>query len=97
LLIGAGAGHPFTALPVLVAAAEPPPCRLSTPQLVELLKMPACVGEDRRVVLDHLGNRYRRYFADVWEFTHFAQEQNLDLDFTSPPKRPERMSAATKP
>ena len=46
------------------------------------------VGEARRVVLDHLGNRYHRTFADVWEFVRFAKEQNLDLDFTSPPRRP---------
>jgi hypothetical protein len=51
--------------------------------------MPACIGEARRVVLDHLGNRYKRHFADVWEFVRFAREKNLDLDFTSPPKRPE--------
>jgi hypothetical protein len=48
--------------------AAPPPGRLSTQQLVELLKMPPFVGEARRVVLDQLGNRYRRTFADVWEF-----------------------------
>jgi tRNA A-37 threonylcarbamoyl transferase component Bud32 len=75
--------------PPLIPAAEPPPCRLSTQQLVELLKMPPFVGEPRRVVLDQLGNRYHRHFADVWEFVHFARENNLDLDFTSPPQRPE--------
>ena len=42
----------------------------------------------RRVVLDTLGSRYHRTFADQWEFVHFAQEQNLGFDFTSPPKRP---------
>jgi hypothetical protein len=96
-LIGAGTGHPLTALPFLITAAQPLPCRLSTPQLVELLKMPGCVGAGRRVVLDHLGNRYRRHFADVWEFVRFAKEQNLGLDFTSPPKRPEAPPTATKP
>jgi hypothetical protein len=79
----------LTALALLVSAADPPPCILSPQQLVEVLKMPTCVGEVRRVVLDHLGNRYRRPFADAWEFMHFAKEQNLDLDFTSPPQRPE--------
>jgi hypothetical protein len=83
------AGGPLTALGLLLPATEPPPCRLSTKELVELLKMPPFVDEARRAVLDQLGNRYRRHFADVWEFVRFANEQNLDLDFTSSPKRPE--------
>src|SRR5262249_22799688 len=41
-------------------AGEPFPCRLTTQELVELLKMPTCGGEARRIVLDHLGNRYGR-------------------------------------
>jgi hypothetical protein len=85
----AGTGHPLTALAPFIRAAEPPPCRLSTQQLVELLKMPPWVGEARRLVLDQLGRRYRRPFADVWEFVRFAKERNLGLDFTSPPQRPE--------
>jgi hypothetical protein len=82
-----GTGHPLNVL-ALLSTAEPPPCRLSTSQLVELLKMPGFVGAARRVVLDHLGNRYRRHFADVWEFVRFAREQHLGLDFTTPPQRP---------
>jgi hypothetical protein len=39
--------------------------------------MPACVGPVRRVILDQLGNRY-------------GQEQGLNLDFTTPPQRPDR-------
>jgi hypothetical protein len=31
--------------------------------------------------------RYGRTFASHWEFVRFAQEQHLDLDLTSPPKR----------
>ena len=85
----AGSGQPLTALALFIPAAELPSCRLSTQQLVELLKMPTCIGKARRVVLDQLGNRYRRTFADVWEFVRFAKEQNLDLDFTTPPQRPE--------
>jgi hypothetical protein len=54
--------------------------------------MPTCIAETRRVILDQLGNRYRRPFADVWEFVHFARGQRLeDLDFTTPPKRPEQL------
>jgi hypothetical protein len=86
----AGTGQPLTALALFIPAAEPPPCRLSTQQLV---KMPPCVGEARRIVLDQLGNRYHRTFVDVWEFVRFAREQNLSLDFTTPPQRPEPAAA----
>lgn len=72
------------------AASEALPCRLSTQDLVQLLKMPTCFGEARKVVLKHLGNRYRRTFADHWEFVRFARERRLDLDLTSPPERPAR-------
>jgi hypothetical protein len=50
--------------------------------------MPTYFGEARNVVLKHLGNRYGRSFANHWEFVRFAKEQHLDLDLTSPPKRP---------
>jgi hypothetical protein len=92
--VPAGAGQPFTALASLIPAAELPPCRLCTQQLVELLKMPACIGEVRRVILDQLGNRYRRRFADVWEFVRFAKERLPDVDLTSPPQRPEPAALA---
>jgi hypothetical protein len=81
---------PLTALPVLAVASEPFPCRLSTQDLVDLLKMPTCFGEERRIILKHLGNRYHRRFANHWEFVRYAQEHHLDLDFTTPPKRPAR-------
>jgi hypothetical protein len=86
--VGMAAHGPFAALASLRAASEPLPCRLSTQDLVELLKMPTCLGETRKVVLKHLGNRYGRPFANHWEFVRFAQEHHLDLDFTTPPKRP---------
>ena len=31
--------------------------------------------------------RHQRRFADPWEFVRYATEQNLGLDFTSPPQR----------
>jgi serine/threonine protein kinase len=68
-------------------SAEPFPCRLTTQELVELLKMPTCFGRARRIVLDHLGNRYRRHFVNHWAFVRYATEQGLGLDFTPPPKR----------
>jgi tRNA A-37 threonylcarbamoyl transferase component Bud32 len=88
--VGLPSATPFSALPALPAVSEPLPCRLSTQDLVELLKMPTCFGEERKVVLKHLGNRYGRVFANHWEFVRFAQEQQLDLDLLSPPKRPRR-------
>ena len=41
-------------------------------------------------MLEQLGNRYGRTFANYPEFVRFAQENYLDLDFTSPPNRPAR-------
>jgi hypothetical protein len=51
--------------------------------------MPTCFGEARRVVLDHLGNRYGQRFVNHWAFVRFAREHGLDLDFTTPPRRPD--------
>ena len=82
-----GFGSPVAIPAFLGPALEPLPCRFTTPELVELLKQPTCVGPIRRVVLDHLENRYRRKFSDHWDFVHFAQDQHLGLDFTSPPSR----------
>ncbi len=69
-------------------ATEPYPCRLTSQELVELLKMPTCFGATRRVVLDQLENIHGRRFANHWEFVRFAREKGLALDFTSPPRRP---------
>jgi hypothetical protein len=75
-------------LALLTLAAEPPPRRLSTQDLVDLLKHPLFVGDARRVVLDQLENRYHRTFADQWEFVRFAHEHLPDVDLDSPWKRP---------
>jgi hypothetical protein len=85
--IGRASTGPLAALPALRAANEPLPCRLTTQELVDLLKMPTCYGEVRKVILKHLGNRYGRTFRDHWEFVEYAKEKNLDLDFTTPPVR----------
>ena len=78
--LGPGTRHPFS---------ESLRCRLATQDLVKLLKVPTCFGQARRVVLHHLGNRYGRRFVNHWAFVRYAQEQGLDLDFTTPPKRPD--------
>jgi hypothetical protein len=86
MMIGQAASWQFPWAGAL--AAEPFPCRLTTQELVDLLKMPTCFGKARRVVLDHLGNRYGRRFVNHWAFVRFASEQGLELDFSTPPKRP---------
>ena len=70
-------------------ASEPIPSRLSTQDLVDLLKMPTCLGEGRRVVLDHLGYIHGRRFVNHWDFVRFARENRLDVDLTTPPVRPD--------
>jgi hypothetical protein len=77
-------------------STEPFPCRLTTQELVELLKMPTCFGEARRIVLDHLGNRFRHRFVNHWAFVRFATEQKLGLDFTTPPRRPDPKGSARR-
>ena len=74
-------------------AAEPLPCRLTTQELVDLLKMPTCFGPARRVVLDHLGDIHHRRFLNHWSFVRFAEENHLGLDLKSPPKRPRPISS----
>ncbi len=52
---------------------------------MDLLKHPLFVGQARRVVLNQLENRYRRTLANQWDFVRFVQQQQLGLDFLSPP------------
>jgi tRNA A-37 threonylcarbamoyl transferase component Bud32 len=91
--LGTSAQGPALSFPLLPAVAEPLPCRLGTQDLVELLKMPTCVGPVRRVILEQLGNRYGRRFDTQWDFVRYAREQRLDLEFTTPPQRPGRKLA----
>jgi hypothetical protein len=88
-VVGTLTGGSLASLAFLRTAGEPLPSRLSTQDLVELLKMPTCVSEVRRIVLDQLGNRFGRRFETHWDFVRYAQEQGLNLDVTTPPKRPQ--------
>jgi tRNA A-37 threonylcarbamoyl transferase component Bud32 len=82
----AGTGQSVISAPAfLPGLIEPLPSRLSTQQLVHLLKMPTCTANWRGLILSQLGQRYQRRFSDQWDFVQFAQEQHLDLDFSSPP------------
>jgi serine/threonine protein kinase len=86
----AGTGQHLASLAFLGPAVEPLPCVLSPQQLVDLLKMPTCLGSARRVVLDYLGYGCRRWFRDQWEFVEYARDHLPEIDLTSPPKRPSR-------
>jgi hypothetical protein len=88
--VGVSANGAALTLPFLQDAVKPLPCRLTPQDLVEILKMPTCVREVRRVILDQLGTHYGRRFDTHWDFVRYAQQQELGLDFTTPPKRPER-------
>jgi len=85
-----GTGWPVASLALLGPAGEPLPCRLSTQQLVDLLKMPTCLGRARRVILDYLQYRCNHSFRDHWEFVEYAQQPLPDVNLASPPKRPSR-------
>ena len=71
------------------AYSDPFPCRLTTQELVDLLKLPTCRGAARRLILDHLENRYHQKFDNHWAFVRYATEQKFKLDLTTPPHRPE--------
>jgi predicted Ser/Thr protein kinase/cell division protein FtsB len=74
-------------LVLIEPALQPLPCRFSTPELVELLKQPTCVGPVQRAILDQLEAQYGMRFAEVWAFVSYAKGQEPGLDFTSPPKQ----------
>jgi hypothetical protein len=95
ILTDTGRARPVPQLPAAMAGEQMPPskslpCRLTTQELVELLKMPTCFGETRRLVLDHLGNIHGRRFVNHWAFVRLAREMGLDVDLTTPPRRPNR-------
>jgi hypothetical protein len=72
---------------MLLRAAEPLPCRFTTQQLVDLLKMPTCLGKSQTVFLELLSRRYKQSFADIWDFVAWAEKNEPGIDFKSPPKR----------
>jgi hypothetical protein len=78
----------LSGLATLLRAVRLPPSRFSTQELVELLKMPTCVGPARDVILRLLGQRYNRPFADQWAFVDYAHAHLPQIDLTTPPKRP---------
>jgi hypothetical protein len=63
------------------------PVGLVPPERRWSLSNRTCLGNVRRVILDHLGNRYHRRFDTHRDFVRYAQEQRLNLDLTTPPQR----------
>jgi hypothetical protein len=62
--------------------------------MVDLFKMLTSFGKAPKVVFEHLRNLYSRTFANHWEFVRYAKEQQLHLDFTTPPMRQGRLLAS---
>lgn len=71
--IGPGPSH-TASMTALAFGLEPPPCRFTTPELLRLLKHPLCTGAALRCVINQLEARYRRPFADQWEFLSWAEQ-----------------------
>ena len=92
-VVGLGGLMPLWAAPgFLQPALEPLPPPLPAQMLVELLKHPFCVGPARRLVLGQLSRHYGRPFTDQWDLVRFASEQQLGLDFTTPPQLPRSLA-----
>jgi hypothetical protein len=96
-----GALHDSTvilAVPVMLRAAfEQPSQPLPAQVLVDLLKNPLYLGWSRDIVLQQLSRHYNHSFKDVWDLVRIAGEQNLRLDFISPPKRPQPRAERASP
>jgi hypothetical protein len=90
----------FPAALARILQSRPARTLFSDADLVEMLKEPLCVGALRRVILDELGRRHERTFADRWEFVRFAEESHLELDLLGPPQRlaqtPEALARAAE-
>jgi hypothetical protein len=57
--------------------------------VVDLLKMPTCVGPMRRAILDRLGREAGRTFNDIWAFEDWARRESPTLLLLDTPRRPE--------
>jgi hypothetical protein len=79
---------PLSGVAKLAEVVRPMPSALSVQDLVDLLKMPTCVGPARTVILEQLGQRCNRPFADQWAFVEYAHAHLPNIDLTTPPKRP---------
>jgi hypothetical protein len=60
---------------------------MDTQGLAELLKNPFCIGPTRDIVLQQLGRQLNRQFATVWDFVAWAEQHEVGLDLSTPPRR----------
>jgi tRNA A-37 threonylcarbamoyl transferase component Bud32 len=79
----------FNALKVLAT-------RWTTQQLVDLLKEPIWKGPVRQIILQEMGRRANRTFADVWELVDWLRTNEPGVDLASPAVR-YGVSQATPP
>jgi hypothetical protein len=67
--------------------------KLSSRDLIEVLKTPLCVGEARTLVLQELTKQLnpKQPFVAVWDLVDWIKENRKDLepDLSRPPVRPE--------
>ncbi len=63
--------------------------KVSLQGLVDVLKGPLCVDQERRILLDELGRRAGRRFPDVWEFVEWMRAHFPNVDLHSPGRRPD--------
>jgi hypothetical protein len=88
MAVGCGENGLVAACPALPVATKP--CPLSTVH-AECCRSTPNADRLRRSAIDRLGaprQSVRCTFASYWDFVRHAKEQRLDLDFTTPPKRP---------
>jgi hypothetical protein len=67
-------------------------------QLVDLLKLPLCVGKGRRVLVDLFNDKFapdEKLDGNVWKLVAWAEQQGLDV--RSPPRRPETVPGHPPP
>jgi hypothetical protein len=71
----------------LAKAAALMSAHLHEQDLVDILKVPLCVGRSRDAVLLQLGQRTNRQFKDLWDFIDWVRANDPDIDLNSPPRR----------
>jgi hypothetical protein len=52
--------------------------------ILEALKSPGCAYHTRTAMVKHLGKRYNRSFAHVWELVDYLKDHAPELDLDSP-------------
>jgi hypothetical protein len=77
-------GIELRSIPSVIDAAL---THLPVQDLVDVLKMPTCIGRHRMAVLRALGLRAKRKFEDVWEVVAWLRQERPEVDLTIPARR----------